>query len=364
LERLKHIVCTVTNDLTYDQRMHRICTALSGAGYFVTLVGFYRKRSIHLEQQPYRQVRLRLLFTKGKLFYLEYNFRLFWYLVFRKFDIYNGIDLDTLLPVFLAARLKGKPVVHDAHEFFTELPEIVDRPFIRRIWKMLERILLPRVQYNYTVSEAIAETLSSRYNKLYHVIRNVPILSDREPAKQERYILYQGALNKGRGLEALMEAMANVDAELYIAGEGDLSAELRDKAAQLPHKARIRFLGYVRPDALRAYTEKAFIGVNLVEHLGLSYYYSLSNKFFDYIHAGIPQIGMQFPEYIKLNDLYHIALLIPVPDPAEIAKALNTLISDQALYAKLQENTLRARNELNWQMESEKLIAIYRHIGK
>lgn len=360
---MKRIVFTVTNDLTYDQRMNRICSTLQAAGYDITLIGFMKKRSVKLEQKPYKQIRLNLLFVKGKLFYLEYNFRLFWYLLFKKYDIYTGIDLDTLLPVFFNAKLKGKPCVYDAHEYFTELPEIVARPLIKKMWIKLERFLLPKIKYNYTVGNAIAEELTKKYKTTFEVIRNVPILSeDVAEVSVGNYILYQGALNMGRGLEALMEGMAYVNADLYIAGEGDLSAELRAFAAELPHKEKIRFLGYVRPADLKKYTNEAKIGINLVEHLGLSYYYSLSNKFFDYIHAGKPQVTMNFPEYKKLNDQYDVAVLIDEPEKKLIASAINKLLTDVKLYVELEHNTIEAKKDLNWQKESVKLIQFYKQI--
>lgn len=360
---MKRIVFTVTNDLTYDQRMNRICSTLQAAGYDITLIGFMKKRSVKLEQKPYKQIRLNLFFVKGKLFYLEYNFRLFWYLLFKKYDIYTGIDLDTLLPVFFNAKLKGKPCVYDAHEYFTELPEIVARPLIKKMWIKLERFLLPKIKYNYTVGNAIAEELTKKYKTTFEVIRNVPILSeDVAEVSVGNYILYQGALNMGRGLEALMEGMAYVNADLYIAGEGDLSAELRAFAAELPHKEKIRFLGYVRPADLKKYTNEAKIGINLVEHLGLSYFYSLSNKFFDYIHAGKPQVTMNFPEYKKLNDQYDVAVLIDEPEKKLIASAINKLLTDVKLYVELEHNTIEAKKDLNWQKESVKLIQFYKQI--
>ena len=360
---MKRIVFTVTNDLTYDQRMNRICSTLQAAGYDITLIGFMKKRSVKLEQKPYKQIRLNLFFVKGKLFYLEYNFRLFWYLLFKKYDIYTGIDLDTLLPVFFNAKLKGKPCVYDAHEYFTELPEIVARPLIKKMWIKLERFLLPKIKYNYTVGNAIAEELTKKYKTTFEVIRNVPILSeDVAEVSVGNYILYQGALNMGRGLEALMEGMAYVNADLYIAGEGDLSAELRAFAAELPHKEKIRFLGYVRPADLKKYTNEAKIGINLVEHLGLSYFYSLSNKFFDYIHAGKPQVTMNFPEYKKLNDQYDVAVLIDEPEKKLIASAINKLLTDVKLYVELEHNTIEAKKDLNWQKESVKLTQFYKQI--
>ncbi len=361
---MKKIVFTVTNDLTYDQRMERICTSLSNNNYDVTIIGFYKKRSVKPENKPYKQIRLQIFFKKGKLFYLEYNFRLFWYLLFKKYDIYCGIDLDTLLPVYINARLKGKPCVYDAHEYFTELPEIVDRPFIKRMWTILERFLLPRIKYNYTVGFSIAETLSNKYKQKYQVIRNVPLLSENEPVlSKQNFIIYQGALNKGRGLENLMLAMENIDAQLYIAGEGDLSKELRSFASVLPHSKKIRFLGYVRPSELKKYTLQAALGVNFIENMGLSYYYSLSNKFFDYIHAGLPQITMNYPEYKKLNDQYNVSILLDDLEPPTIANAIDNLISDDHLYTKLKNNTVIAAKELNWQMEELTLIQFYNGIS-
>ena len=242
-------------------------------------------------------------------------------------------------------------------------PEIVSRPLIKKMWVRLEQLLLPKIRYNYTVGAAIAKSLSDKYHQPFEVIRNVPILSpDMPKVTRENFILYQGALNMGRGLEPLMEAMANIDANLYIAGEGDLSVELRAFAAALPHREKIRFLGYVRPDELKSYTQKAKLGINLVEHLGLSYYYSLSNKFFDYIHAGLPQITMNFPEYKNLNDKYQVAILIDKPEPQLIAEAVNKLLNDENLYQQLSNNALLAKNELNWQLESKKLLNIYQQI--
>ena len=362
---MKKIVFTVTNDLTYDQRMQRICGTLAENGYDITLVGFMKKRSVKTEPRNFKQVRLFVFFKKGKLFFLEYNFRLFWWLLFHSFDIYCGIDLDTLLPVFIISKLKRKTCVYDAHEYYTELPEIVHRPIIKKFWISLEKFLLPKIKHNYTVGNAIAEALSEKYKQKYEVIRNVPLLNDTlvNNQKTQNYILYQGALNQGRGLENLMQAMSEINADLYIAGEGDLSKELRNHASKLPHADKIRFLGYIRPTELIKFTSEAKLGINLVENRGLSYYYSLSNKFFDYIHAGKPQVSMNFPEYKQLNDQYNVALLIDDTTPSSIANAVNQLLNDHALYLLLQQNTSKAKSELNWQLESKKLIQFYTTIG-
>lgn len=365
---LKNIVFTVTNDLSYDQRMKRICTALTEAGYHVTLIGFEKRASIPLQPSVYEEKRLRLLFRKGKLFYLEYNLRLFFLLLLgRRYEIYGPVDLDTILPQFIVAKLKRAVQVYDAHEYFTELPEIADRPLIKYIWEAIARLTLPYIRYNYTVGNAIALELTKRYGQPYEVIRNVPAYYEapmQHESKERKVFLYQGALNKGRGIEEMMLAVQDMDVELHIAGEGDLSEELRAFAQALPHTDKIKFLGYVEPARLIEITTKAYAGLNLVSNEGKSYYLSLSNKFFDYIMAGIPQVTMNYPEYEVLNMEYDVALTISHLSVEPLKDAMLQLLGDNAVYSRLKSNTRNAAKMLNWQIEKEKLLNIYAGISK
>ncbi|HET8963520.1 MAG TPA: glycosyltransferase [Chitinophagales bacterium] len=344
--------------------MQRISSTLAGNGYKVTLVGFNKKNSQPLSNQNFEQERITVVFKKGKLFFIEYNIRLFFWLLFRKFDMYGAIDLDTVMPVFINAKLKGKICVYDAHEFYEELPELVGRPVIQKFWKTVAKIFLSRIKNNYTVSQSIANALSKKYKQSYSVIRNVPVLkkaSSKQFVKQNQ-ILYQGALNKGRGLEELIDAMEMINADLIIAGEGDLSNEIRAFAAEKKYSHRIHFTGLLSPDALKEKTLQAKVGVNLVAHLGLSYYYSLSNKFFDYIQAGIPQVTMDFPEYSLINTQYNIAILIDSLSVEKIAEAVNALLNNTTLYNTLSGNTESAKQELNWSNEQKKLLEFYKHV--
>ena len=292
---MKTLVLTVTNDLTYDQRMMRICGALASR-YDVVLVGRERRGSAPLDARPYEQVRLRCLFERGKLFYAELNLRLFFFLLGRRFDLVCSIDLDTILAGYHASRLKGALHVYDAHEIFTEIPELANRPRVRGVWLAIERAIVPRVRHAYTVNASLAEIFRERYGARFEIIRNMPPLRDAADARagaagrvrDQRTIFYQGVLNVGRGLEALVDAMQTIDARLVLAGEGDISEALRARVRALGLDEKVRFLGYVRPADLPAVMREAGIAVNLRERLGLNDYYSLGNKFFDYIHAELP----------------------------------------------------------------------------
>ncbi len=366
------LVFTVTNDLCYDQRMQRICSTLCAEGHEVTLLGRFRKTSPLLPAADYRQVRLVCWFEKGKLFYLEYNLRLFcWLLLQKSFDVYTGIDLDTIMPCLSVARLKGKKCYYDAHEYFSEVPEVVDRPLTKRIWELVARICIPRVDGAYTVGPALAKIFQKRYGIPFQVVGNMPLqqanISSTAPSTPQLLnsstlpiLLYQGVLNAGRGLETAIAAMQKIEgAVLWLAGEGDLSQELRQLAKDLQVESKVHFLGYLTPKELRSITQQASIGLNLLENRGLSYYYSLANKAFDYVQAGVPSIQMNFPEYLALQEEHRVFYLLNRLEVEVLVQAIEHLLGDNDLYLALQENCKEAAKVWCWEREKEKVIEIY-----
>ena len=344
--------------------MMRICGSLSVAGHQVTLVGRLRRKSPSLPETSYQQVRLRCWFERGKLFYLEYNLRLFFWLLRHTFEVYTAIDLDTLLPNLAIARLKGKKIHYDAHEYFSEVPEVVDRPSIKRIWEAVARFAIPRVDAAYTVGPALAQIFQARYGIPFQVIRNVPtrMVSTPQPLNSStpQVILYQGVLNQGRGLEIAIAAMQQIDgAELWLAGEGDLSTALRQLATDLHLEHKVKFLGYLAPEDLRAITTQATIGLNLLENRGLSYYYSLANKAFDYVQAEVPSIQMKFPEYIALQEEHRVFYLLSRLEVDALVEAIQRLLLDDELYLALQEGCRKAAVDWCWEKEATTLLGLY-----
>lgn len=356
---IKRISFTVVNDLTYDQRMQRICTCLAENGFEVTLIGRKLPHSTALPHYPFRTVRLPFFFRSGKAFYLEVQIRYFFYLLFHAYDYYGAVDLDTALPNLLVARLKGKKWVYDAHEYFTEVPEVVDRRSVKRIWELVERIIVPRADIAYTVSPGLAKLFGEKYQKTFGVVRNVPLKS-KVPVRKAAmpFILYQGALNEGRCLEFLLPAIKGLPIHLKIAGEGDLSESLRKLYHSLELEDQVEFLGYVKPDDLKKITPQAYLGFNVLENKGLSYYYSLANKCFDYLQAEVPCLCSPFPEYLSLAEAYP-AIIFAAANEAEIRLALEGIIADPNKYQSMREACVRAKETLNWESEQHVLLAQY-----
>ncbi|HXB10165.1 MAG TPA: glycosyltransferase, partial [Puia sp.] len=173
----KRLFLTVTNDLVFDQRMIRIATSLANAGYAVTLVGRTHRDSPALIPRTFRQHRLPAWFHRGKAFYIEYQLRLFFYLIAQRMDAICAIDLDTILPCLFVSRLRRIPRLYDAHELFCEMQEVVSRPYVYKIWKTIERYAVPCFPHGYTVNGFIAAEFHRLYGVRYAVIRNVPLLT-------------------------------------------------------------------------------------------------------------------------------------------------------------------------------------------
>ncbi|MBI3234582.1 MAG: glycosyltransferase [Bacteroidetes bacterium] len=343
--------------------MIRISNALCEGDFEVLLVGRLQSNSEELIPEKFEQKRLNCLFNKGPFFYLEYNIRLFFFLLFKSFDILGSIDDDTLLACGLIKTIRRKKLVFDAHEYFIETPELVGREFTKKIWEKIENIFIPKADLIYTVSHSIAEIYSNKFKKEVYLICNLPapIAPTELNNFDKRTIIYQGALNLGRGIEELIDAMEFIDGNLIIVGEGDKSCKLRSLAKSKLYAHKIEFTGYIKPENLNDYTRKATIGYNVLKDMGLSYQYSLSNKFFDYIQNNIPSVSSNFVEYQKIIDKYQVGLLCDC-DVQSIASTINRILNDRQLYNQMLEESKKAAEVYHWSNEKIRLKKLYENL--
>lgn len=356
---MKHIYFTVTNDLSFDQRMHRICTTLSNAGYNVTLVGRELKTSRPLLQEPFKQKRLRCFFNKGFLFYAEYNLRLFFFLLLQRPGAICAIDLDTIMPCLLVSRLKNIPRIYDAHEYFTELKEVRTRPMVKKFWTAIEQLAVPAFHLGYTVSAGLAETFREKYGRNYAVIRNLPVLKPAAEVQREEFLVYQGAVNEARGFEYLVPAMKEIPYKLVVCGDGNFMQQLKDLINQHGVQEKFELKGMLLPQQLREIAAKATLGIGLAEKEGINQYYALPNKFLEYMHAGLPQVAMNFPEYQKINSTFRIAVLLDDLSVQGVANCINKTMRNKVLLAEMHTNAVAAREIYCWQEEEKRLLQFY-----
>jgi glycosyltransferase involved in cell wall biosynthesis len=367
---LKKISLSVINDLVTDNRVHKVAVSLQKMGFEPVLIGRLLPES-HVVERDYQTYRMKLLFRKGPMFYLEYNLRLFFYLLKSKVDIFVSNDLDTLPANYLASRVKRKPLVYDSHEYFTEVPELIGRPVVRTIWTWLEKLLVPKVDAAYTVCGSIAEVYRDLYKVDFKVVRNLPVCSATEKithpmtqshrmSNSSKIILYQGALNLGRGVGAAIRSMSYLDGtELWLAGDGDQTSELKELVVEMELESKVKFLGRLPLHQLHEVTRQADLGISLEEDLGLNYRFALPNKLFDYIQAGVPVLVSNLPEMRHIVEHYQIGAIAETHQRKELAELMKTALFDQEKRQVWKQNLLKAAMELCWENEEKVLLEVF-----
>lgn len=358
---MKKIIVSVTNDLTTDQRVDKVCVFLLEHNFDVLLIGRKLPDSLPV-QRDYKTKRFSLFFNKGALFYAEFNIRLFLTLLFSKKDLLLSNDLDTLAANYLISKIQRKKLVYDSHELFTEIPELIHRTFVRKCWLKIEKWILPKLKNTYTVSDAIAQYYNTKYDTNFKVIRNLPVQKNATPSKfsfaieNKKVLLYQGAINIGRGLKLMIDSMAFLENYVFIIiGTGDVFNELQQKTSQLGLSDSVKFLGKLAPNELQKLTPLADLGISLEEDLGLSYRYSLPNKIFDYVQAEIPVLVSNLPEMKKIVVAYAIGEIVIDRTPQAVANQIEELTKKD-----FTKGIQKAKHELTWEHEKKKLIAIFK----
>lgn len=367
------IITSVINNFDGDQRVQKVCKSLRNFGYSVQVIATDLHRKPKLEfDYPIEIIHLNR--QKGILFYLEFNWKLFWKLKkeTQKGDVLLANDLDALLPNYLVSKFKKVALVFDSHEIFSEMPTLTDRPLKKKIWKSLEKFLLPKMRHFYTVSDGYADWFEKEYQVRPEVIRNVPFrhqiaqnnLSVLLPTanENEKILLYQGAVNFSRGIDKMILAMQYLnDCQLWIVGDGPMRAEFEELTKKLNLKDRVFFIGHVSPSDLRQITPLADLGLSLEEDYGISYRYALPNKIFDYSQAGIPILGTDLPEIKNTIEKYGIGKVVENHEAEHIAQKISEMLKEgKSVYA---ENLKNAAEIFNWENQEERLKAIFEKVN-
>lgn len=368
------ILVLVSNDLSTDQRVERVCRTLTDHGHQVELFGRLLSNSLPIAQLPYKTKRFKLPFQTGPLFYITLNLTFFFRLLLKPCDVIHANDLDTLLPAFLLAKIRRKKLVYDTHEFFTGVPELQKRPAVRSVWEALERFMFPKLTYIFTVNDSIARLYTEKYgNANIRVMRNIPpqfevsaaALPANIPTDCFKIILQGNGINIDRGGEEAVEMMRFLDkAVLIIAGNGDVIPQLKQRVEFLGLNSKVIFLPRMPYIDLMAITASCDLGLSLDKDSNINYRFSLPNKLFDYLRAGIPVFATPLPEVSKIVNHFKTGWICVSLDPETMAKQIDRIRDNSTEYHQLKNQLSSASSMLCWEIESKALIEVYQSFGK
>ncbi len=355
------LICTQSN-LTTDYRIYKMATTLRSAGYDVHFLSRSHPKEKRAESDDTHI--MRLLFWHGPFFYAELNFRIWLHLIKgKKYDLVVSIDLDTLLGCVIGTKMKGERLMFDSHEYFPEVPEIVDKPLVKSVWNFVQDFCVPLLKGPcVTVCQSIADIFKQKYDQDFLVVRNVPLAEraeaiERQPKEDETFeILYQGAVNIGRGIEEMIEAMRNLyGCHFTVVGDGDILEDVKYLAKRLGVSDRVTFTGRKPFHELPQYMAKADLGLVLMKPISLNYTLALPNRIFDFIQAGVPILGSELPEIARIVKQEHVGVCIQTLTADDLRREITKIRLHPEKLETWRENMKRLAPQLTWENETEKL---------
>jgi glycosyltransferase involved in cell wall biosynthesis len=358
------IIIGIISDLFHETRLRRMTDALEEQGYEVIIAALAGGPATLFT--GHRVWRLPVKRRKGKTFFLEFMWQLYRFLGKNKADCLLAVDTPALLPMALAKR--GRPLIYDSREFFTQMGTLQGRPWVSRFWRLAEGWGLRRTASWFSVCHSITRSLEQLYGVAGGgVVRNVSYQVATPPrsdylrrrfrlSPEEFILLYQGGFWGGYDFRPLNQAVLSLEGvSLVYVGDGPELPPLQKWVDRVGGRERIFFHPKVAPEELLPITASAQAGTVLIPDRGLSYRYLLPNKLFEYLQARIPVVVSDFPELSALVRTYDVGETADPTAPGQIAQAVQKVrrrLAEDGYDRQLE----KAAAELCWEKEKERFL--------
>lgn len=293
-------------------------------------------------------------------------------------DAVHANDGNTLAPAMLLKVLGGARIVYDSHELWLRRNVRQDRWLAPAVEALTERLGVALSDGIITVSPSIVRWLQDTYRLKVAptLVRNIPLRDGPPPdpsqgrlremaglGPQDRIVSYVGGITNGRGLEETVEALTLLPENVHLVLLGFGSPEYVDGLVSLAKSRgvghRMHLAGQVPgPDVPRTLAD-ADVAVVFVRPIVLSYLYSLPNKLFESIHAGLPIVAADLPDTAAVVREHGVGEVFDARTPAELAEAISDVLADPAAFRAASR---RAADRLDWRFEAHELTGLYARV--
>lgn len=283
-------------------------------------------------------------------------------------------DANTLEIAVDVRRRTGAPFIYDAHELWEERNRLRSDTAAQRERQLLDRATM-QMSGSVTVSPSIAEWMVERYELTESpvLVRNIPMapagivdssrgrlreLTDLAPST--KVVTYVGGITSGRGIDEAISVLGllpdNVHLVLLGQGTAKAVAEFTALAERQGVGHRVHLAGSVPSDEVSSAAADADVSLVFTQPKNLSYKFSLPNKLFESIHAGLPVVASALPDVTELVERYAVGKVVGHDDLEAMAAAIMSVVDDPASY---REAARRATLDLSWEHEMERLHELY-----
>lgn len=362
----------------FETRISKEVNSIVDMGLATEIIIVAKWQNGLLEKEIYsdkiRIIRIRTFFDRMKsnlilklISSIVFNFKVF--LSFRKHRL-SYINCHSLWVLPLCVFIKkatGAKLIYDAHELETERAGL--KGFKQKAAKILEKKLIHHADSIIVVGDLIAQWYKEQYNRTdVYTIRNVPLLEKVTTIKSnllrqnfkisndDLVFIYQGIINTGRGIEIMLDAFKKIEKtkHLVVMGYGPLQ-DLVIQESKV--HSNIHFMPAVKSQEIPLFTSGADVGIFMVENVGLSYYWCLPNKLFEYLYCDLPVIGSNFPEIQNIITTYDCGWTRD-PSVENLVDIVNSIEMSEILAKKTKLKALQM--EINWKKDAQNLIYCFR----
>jgi glycosyltransferase involved in cell wall biosynthesis len=303
------------------------------------------------------------------------------------FDLIYCNDYPTLkIGVYLKKVFEGATLIYDSHEIYVET---INQFFPSTGWKKFygfilvyinkkihlkeEKKLVNDVDYFITVCKSFKDYFEKVYNiNNVIVLKNCPNLKTRfnktnlirdtlKIGNESTIYLYQGEINKGRGLDLIINVFKKLTLKEHfvILGDGPIKESLATKVGREKIK-NVHFINAVPFDKLLDYTNSADVGMLLIQPINKSKELTLPNKIFEYMISGIPVISNSLIESKNIIEEGNCGYIIPNDTQSlSLYKLILEIKKNQTnLYLKGQNGKKMIFKEYNWESQVAELESL------
>ncbi len=378
-----HVLGTARSDV----RVMRAATSLTDAGFAVIVVDIeseYKQQTENIHNICVKHVKVSSSFivtrfrrwavVKALLLFIHSTLRL----LQTPADIYHAHDVTALPACYIAARLRRKPLIFDAHELPLSELDGAHRRWLRVLLTPLLSHMISSCAGGIGASPFYSKVLRAQYHVPNVILtRNVPryqtvAKSDRLRqhlglSPEVRIALYQGNLQPDRTLDSLVRAARFLEPTIVIVmmgnNTGATQAQLETLIASEGVANRVKIIPPVPYEELLDWTASADIGLIVYfPHCSQNMKLCLPNKLFEFLMAGLPVLASQLAAVSEVIRTYNVGRLVSSPTPADIGAAINSMLADRNALERMHHNALCAAKEFCWEKESQHLIQLYRKV--
>lgn len=370
------VCAAVVSHLPHDARVWKEARTLAASGRSVRLIGLRygleRARTtsgdgITVTEQPFGER------GEGTLPHRALIMLRLWLAVLRTpARSYHCHNIHPAPAVLLAARLRRARVVYDAHELYGEPSRDAGAParLAARVARLAERLIARAADEVITTNPARARVLTERHDlDEVRVVGNLPRRVDEVSPLDPGFpagdvLLYQGGIYaEARAFEATIGALRRLPGVSFaIVGFGrDRDRGLIEGWARERGVAdRVHMYGPVPFDDLVRIAAAATVGIVPLRNISLNSYLGDTNKLFEYLMAGLPAVGSDFPEVARVLGEGEPAIgeVFDPEDEESIASAIAAVLGDS--YAERRRAARRlALERFCWEHEEPELLRCY-----